>query len=197
MINNKIINSKDSKKYVCKKMINLVILDVDGVMTDGKKYYDREGNVVMKNFCDKDWTAIKRFRAIGIPVVFLTGDSFNATILENRNLPYVVNRGEGFHRDKVNFLEEILEKYSCESGDVVYLGDDLFDYGIMYAVGHPYSMDDSPIMLQDMSTPLSCKGGENAIMHLFEDLERLELIPKVPYDEVMEKIYELDLKEKF
>jgi hypothetical protein len=52
-------------------------------------------------------------------------------------------------------------------------------------------------MLQDMSTPLSCKGGENAIMHLFEDLERLELIPKVPYNEVMEKIYELDLKEKF
>lgn len=178
-------------------MIKLVILDVDGVMTDGKKYYDREGNVIMKNFCDKDWTAIKRFRAIGIPVVFLTGDPFNATILKNRNLPYVVNRGEGFHRDKVNFLQEILENYECESEDVVYLGDDLFDYGIMKVVGHPYSMDDSPIMLQDMSTPLSCKGGENAIMHLFEDLERLELVPKVSYNEVMEKIYELDLKEKF
>ena len=89
-------------------MIKLVILDVDGVMTDGKKYYDRDGNVVMKNFCDKDWTAVKRFRAIGIPVVFLTGDPFNAKILSNRNLPYVVNRGEGFHRDKVNFLDEIL-----------------------------------------------------------------------------------------
>jgi len=34
-------------------------------------------------------------------------------------------------------------------------------------------------------------------MHLFEDLERLKLIPKVSYNEVMEKIYELDLKEKF
>ena len=67
-------------------MIKLVILDVDGVMTDGKKYYDRDGNVVMKNFCDKDWTAVKRFRAIGIPVVFLTGDPFNAKILSNRNL---------------------------------------------------------------------------------------------------------------
>ena len=49
-----------------------------------------DGNVVMKNFCDKDWTAVKRFRAIGIPVVFLTGDPFNAKILNNRNLPYVV-----------------------------------------------------------------------------------------------------------
>ena len=120
-------------------MIKLVILDVDGVMTDGKKYYDRDGNVVMKNFCDKDWTAVKRFRAIGIPVVFLTGDPFNAKILSNRNLPYVVNRGEGFHRDKVNFLDEILLDYNCGAEDVVYLGDDLFDYGIMEAVGHPYS----------------------------------------------------------
>ena len=98
-------------------MIKLVILDVDGVMTDGKKYYDRDGNVMMKNFCDKDWTAVKRFRAIGIPVVFLTGDPFNAKILSNRNLPYVVNRGEGFHRDKVNFLDEILEEYKgCCAG---------------------------------------------------------------------------------
>ena len=34
-------------------------------------------------------------------------------------------------------------------------------------------------------------------MHLFEDLEELEIIPRVPYDIVMDKIYELDLKEKF
>ena len=34
-------------------MIKLVILDVDGVMTDGKKYYDRDGNVVIKNFAIK------------------------------------------------------------------------------------------------------------------------------------------------
>ena len=178
-------------------MIKLIILDVDGVMTDGKKYYDRDGNVMMKNFCDKDWTAVKRFRAIGIPVVFLTGDPFNAKILSNRNLPYVVNRGEGFHRDKVNFLDEIHEEYKCEAEDVVYLGDDLFDYGIMEVVGHPYSMADSPAMLQNMSVPLACKGGENAIMYLFEDLEELKIIPRISYDVVMDKIYELDLKEKF
>ena len=45
--------------------------------------------------------------------------------------------------------------------------------------------------------PLACKGGENAIMYLYEDLEELEIIPRIPYDVVMEKIYELDLKEKF
>ena len=67
----------------------------------------------------------------------------------------------------------------------------------MEVVGHPYSMADSPSILQNISIPLSCKGGENAIMYLFEDLEELEIIPRVPYDIVMDKIYELDLKEKF
>jgi len=139
-------------------MIKLVILDVDGVMTDGTKYYDRDGKVVLKLFCDKDWTAIKRFRAIDIPVVFITGDPYNEMILKNRNLPVVVNRGDGFHRDKVNFLDEVLNEYNCERENVVYLGDDLFDYGIMDKVGYPYC---------------------------------------VSYDTVMEKIYDLDLKEKF
>ena len=90
-------------------MIKLLILDVDGVMTDGIKYYDREGTVKLKTFCDKDWTAIKRFRAIGINVVFLTGDPYNVSILENRNLHVIANRGSGFHSDKKNYLDNILE----------------------------------------------------------------------------------------
>ena len=178
-------------------MIKLVILDVDGVMTDGKKYYDRDGNVVMKNFCDKDCTAIKRFRAIGIPVVFLTGDPFNATILKNRNLPYVVNRGEGFHRDKVNFLDDILKEYQCDAKETVYVGDDLFDMGVMKKIKHVYCPRDTPRSVREISKVLSAEAGKNVIMHLFDTLELHGLIPFVPYEEVMEKIYELDLKEKF
>ena len=178
-------------------MIKLIILDVDGVMTDGKKYYDRDGKVVLKNFCDKDWTAIKRFRALGIPVLFITGDPYNEMILSNRNLPTVVNRGEGFHRDKVNFLPDVLKEYNVSADEVAYLGDDLFDYRIMQEVGYPYCVDDSPRSLREISYPLPCVGGENAVMIFFEELEDKELIPVVPSDVVMGKIYELDLKEKF
>lgn len=178
-------------------MIKLVILDVDGVMTDGTKYYDRDGKVVLKLFCDKDWTAIKRFRAIGIPVVFITGDPYNEMILKNRNLPVVVNRGEGFHKDKVNYLAEVLEDFDCFAEEVLYLGDDLFDVNIMKSVGHPYCLLDSPIIVKQNANTLYCKAGENVIMQLFDKLEIDGLIPVVPYDEVMTKIYELDLKEKF
>ena len=166
-------------------MIKLIILDVDGVLTDGTKYYDHDGKVVLKLFCDKDWTAIKRFRAIGIPVVFITGD------------PYNVNRGEGFHKDKVNYLTEVLDDYNCLAEEVLYLGDDLFDVNIMKSVGHPYCLLDSPIIVKQNANTLYCKAGENVIMQLFDKLEIDGLIPIVPYDEVMTKIYELDLKEKF
>jgi hypothetical protein len=178
-------------------MIKLIILDVDGVLTDGTKYYDHDGKVVLKLFCDKDWTAIKRFRAIGIPVVFITGDPYNEIILKNRNLPVVVNRGEGFHKDKVNYLTEILDDYNCLAEEVLYLGDDLFDVNIMKSVGHPYCLLDSPIIVKQNSNTLYCKAGENVIMQLFDQLEIDGVIPVVPYDEVMTKIYELDLKEKF
>jgi 3-deoxy-D-manno-octulosonate 8-phosphate phosphatase (KDO 8-P phosphatase) len=178
-------------------MIKLVILDVDGVMTDGTKYYDRDGKVVLKLFCDKDWTAIKRFRAIGIPVVFITGDPYNESILKNRNLPVVVNRGEGFHKDKVNYLAEVLEDFNCFAEEVVYVGDDLFDIGIMKAVGHPYCLLDSPRIVRQTASILQCNAGENVIMQLFDKLEIDGLIKIVPYDEVISKIYELDLKEKF
>ena len=178
-------------------MIKLVILDVDGVMTDGIKYYDRDGKVVLKTFCDKDWTAIKRLRAIGIDVVFITGDPYNEMILKNRNLPTVVNRGEGFHRDKINFLPEVLEKYNCSYKEAAYLGDDLFDYMITKGVKYKFCVADSPRALQDICNVLPCKGGENAIMYFFEELEDRALIPRKDAQEVMDKIYELDLKEKF
>ena len=178
-------------------MIKLLILDVDGVMTDGTKYYDREGRVKLKTFCDKDWTAIKRFRAIGINVVFLTGDPYNITILKNRNLHVIANRGKDFHTDKADYLDAILEEYQCTAEETAYVGDDIFDIGIMKRVKHPICVLDSPRIVRQVARVLPVKGGENAIMNLFDDFEINGLIPCLSYDIVIEKIYELDLKEKF
>ena len=47
-------------------MIKLVILDIDGFLTDGRKYYNAEGMPFIKTYCDKDFTAIKRLRGAGV-----------------------------------------------------------------------------------------------------------------------------------
>ena len=178
-------------------MIKLLIIDVDGIMTDGIKYYDREGVVNLKTFCDKDWTAIKRFRAIGINVVFLTGDGYNKSILMNRNLHVVVNRGKGFHSDKANYLADILEEYECSADNTAFIGDDLFDIGIMRKVEYAFCVKNSPQIVKDNAHTLKYKGGDNILMHLFELLEGQKLIPSFSYEDVVDKIYELDIKEKF
>ena len=180
-----------------REQIKLLIIDVDGIMTDGIKYYNRDGDVKLKTFCDKDWTAIKRFRAIGVNVVFLTGDGYNVMILENRNLHVITNRGKGFHSDKANYLEDILEEYECSAEDTAFIGDDLFDIGIMRKVGYPYCVKNSPQIVKDNAQTLKYKGGENVLMHLFELLEDQKLISTVSYENVVDKIYELDIKERF
>ena len=63
--------------------IKLLILDVDGVLTDGKKHYDKEGNTISKVFCDKDWTALKLLKVVGIKTILITGDPFNKFIEKN------------------------------------------------------------------------------------------------------------------
>jgi 3-deoxy-D-manno-octulosonate 8-phosphate phosphatase (KDO 8-P phosphatase) len=177
--------------------MKVLILDVDGVLTDGVKYYDREGKVVLKSFCDKDWTAIKRFRALGVEVVFITGDTYNESILKNRNLSVIVNRSNGTHKDKKNFLQEILDQYNVTAKEVAYIGDDLFDVGIMKMIKNSFCVKNSPKMVKKYAKELSTNGGDNVIMKFFELAEKKNLIPKVSYDEIMNKIYELDLKEKF
>lgn len=178
-------------------MIKLIVLDVDGVLTDGKKYYDREGNVVMKTFCDKDWTAIKRFRAIGIPVVLLTGDPFNESIARNRNVPCIVNRKNGKHNDKSQYLESLCDQYKCALNEIVYAGDDIFDIMIMKQLEHAYCPKNSDITVRSHSKALDANGGENFVMHLLDKLQNEELIPRPSFEEHLQRVYELDEEEKF
>ena len=190
-------------------LIKLVILDVDGVLTTGKKYYNREGEVKLKSFCDKDWTSIKRFQAIGIPVIFITGDPYNKQILDNRNLENYICRSGVFREefkkdevvevlDKAELLPEICEKYDCSVREIVYAGDDLLDIGIMRKIEWTFCPQDAPQMVKDIaSSTLKQNGGDNFVVALFESLEVLKLIPTYSFDEVIEKIYELDVKEKF
>lgn len=179
-------------------MIKLIILDVDGVMTDGRKYYDREGNVRMKTFCDKDWTAIKRFRALGIKVIFLTGDSFNVAIAENRNIDVYVNRDSGGkHTDKVEFLADICEEYEVKPNEIVYVGDDIFDIQIMKAVGFKYCPKDSPAEVRKIADVLKNLGGHNVVAELFDVLNLESRLEDYEFDEHLQKVYELDSQEKF
>jgi len=178
-------------------MLKLIILDVDGVMTDGRKYYDREGTVRYKTFCDKDWTAIKRFRALGLEVIFLTGDPFNVAIGENRKIDVIVNRFSGEHRDKSDYLTKICEDYDVQPHEIVFIGDDIFDVHLMQLVGVAFCPIDSPNIVKQNAMVIDAKGGENLIAKMYDYLEAKELISTGNFADHLDKVYELDLREKF
>ncbi len=179
-------------------MIDLLILDVDGVLTDGRKYYDKEGTVRFKTFCDRDWTAIKRFRALGIKVIFLTGDPFNVTIGENRNIDVIVNRQNGTHTDKSSYLPEICSNYNVIPANIAFVGDDIFDIGLMKKVGYSFCPFDAPLEVRDVCNVLTKNSGDNVVADLYDFLL---LTPgglkPYDFDEHLKNVYELDLKEKF
>jgi len=178
-------------------MIKLLILDVDGVLTDGKKYYNRDGDVVMKTFCDKDWTAIKRFKALGVNVVFLTGDPFNESIAKNRNIPCIVNRKDGKHTDKSHYIKNLAIEYNVKMNEIAYAGDDIFDIEIMKKLDHAYCPMNSEITVQSFAEPIDANSGENFVMHLLQQLQDEKLIPTPDFEAHLKKVYELDEKEKF
>ena len=179
-------------------MIKLAILDVDGVLTDGKKYYDQDGKVVMKTFCDKDWTAIKRLKTLGINVIFLTGDPWNKSIAENRNIPVIVNRSGGTHTDKSLYIDQLAGTYNVAHDEMLYIGDDIFDVEIMKKLKHSFCPNDSADIVKQHATCVDAPGGKNCIMALLELLQSQKLVPHIEnFDQHLKDVYEIDIKEKF
>ena len=173
--------------------IELLILDIDGVLTDGKKYYGLDGMPFSKTYCDKDFTAIKRFRGSGVKVCFLSGDNVvNEQMANNRNVDFYYARG----KDKAEFIKNFENIYGTTKERMCYVGDDLFDSSIMKIVSHAYCPSDACRDIKNIcgkKNILKSKGGNNAIMELFDTLLDRKLIT----DCTMQDIEDLDKNEKF
>ena len=170
--------------------LKLLILDIDGVMTNGQKIYDQKHNTIYKSFQDKDFTAIKRFIASGLKVVFLSGDKWNKGMAEKRRIDFYLSRGK--YSDKSEYIEIFEKKYSIKKRDMAYVGDDLFDLTIINKLKHTFCTSDSPIILKEKCLHvLKAKGGENVIVELYEFFLKKKFIQ----DSSLKELYDLDIQE--
>jgi 3-deoxy-D-manno-octulosonate 8-phosphate phosphatase (KDO 8-P phosphatase) len=112
--------------------IKLLILDCDGVLTDGKIIYD-ENLAETKNFSAKDGLGIKLLSFTDIKIAIITGRESN--ILKQRcddlNITMLFQKV----RNKLKCAEELLEKLQLKWEEVAYMGDDWNDYPVMKKVG--------------------------------------------------------------
>jgi len=143
------------------------ILDVDGVMTDGKFYYSKDGKV-LKVFGSDDHDALCLLKPF-IKINFVTGDHRGFDISKRRIADDMKMSLELVSTTKR--LEWIKHKYSSE--DVVYMGDGIFDHYVMEAVCYsiaPANADENAKNAADFVTRRV--GGDRAVaeasLHLLE-----------------------------
>lgn len=155
--------------------IKLVVLDVDGVLCDGK-IYDETGKAYSKIFNDLDFTAIKCFKALGIPVVFLTSDPFNIGIAKERNIVFKNGRNQSGIIDKGSWGPIFESEYGVTRDEILYVGDDRFDIPLLEYVGWAFCPSNSPECVKGYCHVLKGRSGQNLVSEIFEYLLGINLI---------------------
>jgi 3-deoxy-D-manno-octulosonate 8-phosphate phosphatase (KDO 8-P phosphatase) len=116
--------------------IRLLLMDVDGVLTDGKLYNvpGPDGNMVeTKGFDSQDGISLQWLARLGISAGLISGRVSPATIERAKQCKFkYVYQG---HTEKIPILEEILADAKVERAEVAYIGDDLTDVVVMRRVG--------------------------------------------------------------
>jgi 3-deoxy-D-manno-octulosonate 8-phosphate phosphatase (KDO 8-P phosphatase) len=120
--------------------IKLLLLDVDGVMTDGRITYDNDGGE-LKSFDVKDGHGLKLLQRAGFQVGIITGRQSEVVARRAAELGIeLVYQGA---KDKLVPFNDILEKLRLSPEEVAYVGDDVVDLPVMRRVGFAVTVADA------------------------------------------------------
>ncbi|MDH4943903.1 HAD-IIIA family hydrolase [Sulfurimonas sp. C5] len=147
-------------------MIKLLVLDVDGCLTDGKIIYSSDG-VESKNFNVKDGLAITSWIRLGGQVAIITGR--NSNIVERRANELGIQHLFQGVKDKGTVLQELVESLGIKPYEIAAIGDDFNDYEMLHFVGRSFTPNDAPKDIQDLvDVVLSRKGGDGAVREMID-----------------------------
>jgi 3-deoxy-D-manno-octulosonate 8-phosphate phosphatase (KDO 8-P phosphatase) len=156
------------KKGIRKKAekIKMVILDVDGVMTDGSIILDDKGNE-LKMFHVRDGHGIKLLNKAGIKVAIITGRT--SGVVERRAGELgITDLYQGVLK-KSSVYDSLLKKYNFRDEEIAYMGDDIVDIELLKRVGLPAVPSDSDEGIKQCAEFVSTKkGGRGAVRELVE-----------------------------
>jgi len=156
------------------KRIKLVVLDVDGVLTDGGIVLgDVEGQrLELKRYDIQDGLGIKMLQRAGIRVAVVTGRVSKSVELRAHELG-IDDVVQDEHARKVVAVRRLAQRVAVAMGDVACVGDDLPDLGIMREVGLPVAVANATAEAFDAATVrLTRPGGAGAVREFAELLLR-------------------------
>ena len=148
--------------------IRLLVLDVDGVLTDGTLYYSASGEN-MKGFNAKDGFGIRLLKENNIQTAVITARESAALARRMEDLNITL-----FYPgcvDKQSAFDELLKKLSLDAGQVAYAGDDLLDLPVMRRVGLAITVADGHRLVQaEADWITSALGGKGAVREIADGL---------------------------
>jgi 3-deoxy-D-manno-octulosonate 8-phosphate phosphatase (KDO 8-P phosphatase) len=150
--------------------VKLIVIDVDGTMTDGGIYYDENGNE-LKKFCTKDAAGFFAAHKVGIEIMVLTGRECVATTrrMNELKVDYLFQNV----KNKVEFLENFMKNNNISKNEMAYIGDDLNDLPPMKLVGYIGCPADSCQEIREVATYISpVKGGYGVVRDVIEHMLR-------------------------
>jgi 3-deoxy-D-manno-octulosonate 8-phosphate phosphatase (KDO 8-P phosphatase) len=143
------------------KQLKLLILDVDGVLTDGKLFFDDNGKEY-KSFHARDGHGIKLLQKTGVEVAVISGRKSLSVGLRMKHLGIsYIYQG---HEDKRAAFAEILAKMNITAAQAAHVGDDVLDLPIMTQVGLAIAVQDAHFAVKERAhwcTPSG--GGQGAV----------------------------------
>jgi 3-deoxy-D-manno-octulosonate 8-phosphate phosphatase (KDO 8-P phosphatase) len=142
------------------KNIKCVIFDVDGVLTDGRLFFDLKGKEY-KSFHAQDGQGLKLLQQQGINVAIISGRSSSIvdTRMKNLGIHYVYQGQE----NKVAAYNDLLEKLSLSPSQIAHVGDDLPDLALMNRSGLAIAVNDAnPSIIPYTHWQTSRNGGTGA-----------------------------------
>lgn len=148
--------------------VRFLVLDVDGVCTDGKLYFQENGHP-LKCFNAQDGIGIKTALMAGIGIGIITGRN-DPCVLARMSQLGVRDYYAGFE-SKLPKLEAIRRKYHLRKEEMAYLGDDWIDLDPMRSVGMPMAVANAVAQVKKEALYVtSARGGEGAVREAVEFL---------------------------
>ncbi|MCD6271574.1 MAG: HAD-IIIA family hydrolase [Deltaproteobacteria bacterium] len=148
------------------KRIKLLILDVDGVLTDGSIIYNNDF-VETKIFNVKDGLGIRLLMRAGIDVCIATGRSSEALYHRCKDLN-IIHIFDALS-DKTAVLKMIVDKLDVSVEEIAFIGDDLPDIPLMKLIGLPITVADAAEEVKKIAnTVTEAKGGAGAVREVCE-----------------------------
>lgn len=144
--------------------IRMLVLDVDGVLTDGKLYFDHAGNE-MKAFNTRDGMGMKALQRAGIEVAVITGRKSKA--VAHRMAQLGIQHVYQGREDKLEAFLELLEMTGLDAEQVCFAGDDWIDLPVLMRVGLAVSVADAEEHVRQQAHWITQRnGGDGAVREI-------------------------------